>query len=60
MEFKLETVDKKYYKKIYEWRRDPYAMEHNPFAPCDFDLFIENLIQLRSRSHVPIYHQEEL
>lgn len=39
MIFKLENIDKKYYKEIYDWRSDSYAIEHNPFAPCDFDLF---------------------
>ena len=41
MEFKLQSIDKKYYSEIYSWRSDPYAIEHNPFAPCDFELFSE-------------------
>ena len=43
MEYKLEKIDKKYYKEIYSWRNDPYAIEHNPFAPCDFDLFSKKM-----------------
>lgn len=43
MKLKLENIDKKYFEEIYKWRSDPYAIQHNPFAPCDFDLFVQKM-----------------
>lgn len=31
------------HEELYSWRSDPYALEFNPFAPCNFDSFSENM-----------------
>lgn len=35
----LIKIDQRFYSEIFQWRNDPYAREHNPFAPCEFDEF---------------------
>ena len=39
VQFTLEAITPAMYGEIYTWRSDPFAVEHNPFAPCDFDEF---------------------
>ncbi len=43
MKFKLESIDKKYHEELYSWRSDPFALQHNPFAPCDLNLFVQKM-----------------
>ena len=39
IQFTLEAITPTMHKEVYGWRSDPFAVEHNPFAPCDFDEF---------------------
>lgn len=46
--FELQNIDEKYYEEIFQWRSDPYAILHNPFAPCDLNMFSQKLKEYSS------------
>lgn len=69
IQFTLESISPAMYEELYSWRSDPFALEHNPFAPCNFDEFSKimndftaNMDEIYSGKGFKwaIFHEEEI